>query len=474
MKLVNILLKVYNYIPLFILNSVAFLFYMIPEKYRYGSVFWRQYSGLISQRNLTERQREMYEVNLLRKKLSDAYENIPFYNNSFNIVGVTPAEFNSVLDLSKFPVIDKDIVRSNCDKMIRRGLLKDELDYVTTSGTTGQALGVYQDKSILMREWAYVNYIWKRTGYSPDSSRLIMRGKVFREKKLKGQCWQWDALKRELSIDVFAMKNDNLELYCKKIEKYKPQYIHGYASAIIVLCHYIEKRNLNHKFLGVLAVSESVTTEQRGYIEKVLKARVFSFYGHTERLVMAAECENSTEYHIEPSYGFVELIDSKGNQIWEPGIRGEIVATGFLNTAMPLIRYKTGDIAEWSETAECACGRTHRRLKSIEGRWKDVLIGKSGTKFSLAAINMHTRVYDNVLKYQFCQEKMGETSLKIVPAQKYKNIDSEKIIEQIYEKTGNELNVKIDIVEDIPLGANGKFCMINQKLKIDKCWEEIF
>lgn len=353
MKIVSFMLKIYNNIPISVINGMAPLFYLIPKKYRYGKIFWKQYTKLVYGKHLTEEQRERYEVKLLRNKLIKAYEEIPFYREKFNGVNFDPYKFNSITDLNRVPIINKECVQANRDNMIKSGVAKKELDYVTTSGSTGQPTGFYQDKNLIMKEWAYVNYIWKRAEYMPDSSRLILRGKVFREKRLKGKCWQWDALKRELSIDIFAMTEENMRLYCSKIEKYKPEYIHGYMSAIMALCHYIEQHGVQHKFSGILAVSEPVTFEQREYVKKVLNTKVFSFYGHTERAVMAAECENCTEYHVEPGYGFVELIDSDGNQIWEPEIRGEIVATGFLNDAMPLIRYRTGDIAEWSEEKEC-------------------------------------------------------------------------------------------------------------------------
>ncbi len=158
--------------------------------------------------------REACEVNLLKNKIIKSYEEIPFYRENFDKVKFNPYEFKDVSDLKKIPMIDKECVHANIGRMIKRGMHKEKLDYVVTSGTTGRAAGFYQDKSILMREWAYVNYIWNRVGYEPDSSRLILRGKVFREKKLKGKSWQWDALKRELSIDIFAMTKENLRLYC--------------------------------------------------------------------------------------------------------------------------------------------------------------------------------------------------------------------------------------------------------------------
>ena len=73
MKAVNVLLKIYNHIPLGVINCAAPLFYLIPEKYRYGGVFWRQYSELIGGGGIEE-----CEVNLLKIKIIKSYEEIPF------------------------------------------------------------------------------------------------------------------------------------------------------------------------------------------------------------------------------------------------------------------------------------------------------------------------------------------------------------------------------------------------------------
>ncbi len=99
---------------------------------------------------------------------------------------------------------------------------------------------------------------------------------------------------------------------------------------------------------------------KKEYVEKIFNTKVFSFYGHSERLVIAGECEYSTEYHVEPLYGYCEIIDEQG----AASQFGEIVATGFLNNDMPLIRYKTGDMASWSQTPTCKCGRCYKDLKN--------------------------------------------------------------------------------------------------------------
>ena len=80
---------------------------------------------------------------------------------------------------------------------------------------------------------------------------------------------------------------------------------------------------------------------------------------------------------------------------------------------------------------------------------------------------MHSNVFAHVTKYQFYQDKKGEAILKIVPTDELGKKDIEEMAKQIYEKTGNELDVSISIVADIPLEENGKFKMINQKLDIE-------
>jgi phenylacetate-CoA ligase len=319
-----------------------------------------------------------------------------------------------------------------------------------------------------MKEWAYTLHLWKRVGYTPDSSRLLLRGKVFRSQQY-GRDWQYDALRRELSCNIFNLSEENLEQYCLAIEKYKPDYIHGYMSSTVILCKYIERRRdgIRHHFKGVLAVSETVLETQREYVERVLETRVYSFYGHSERLVMAGECEHSTDYHVEPLYGYAEIIDKSGKGINGEN-EGELVATGFCNKGMPMLRYKTGDITRFSQKPNCKCRRQHLRLLGVSGRWKqDLLVTNNNALVSLTAINMHSDVFDKIIKYQFFQDTIGKVTLKVVPTKDYSDIESEKILTQLYQKTQRNIKYDIKLVKDIPVNTNGKYSIVDQKLNID-------
>ena len=467
MSFANRILKIYHKIPLSILNCIAPIYHLLPMRIKYGKDFCTTYQFLMKYEKISPEIRKKRELQQFRDPLQRAYLHIPYYKKLFDELGMDVSEIKNESDIGTIPFMTKELIRKHLSELLPDDIGMEKLIKVSTSGSTGEPLEFYQSSEIVMKEWAYTNYLWSRVGYQPNSSRLVLRGKIFRNQREKGIDWQWDALKRELSCYIFNMTDENMRLYCKKIEKYKPEYIHGYMSAVVMLCKYIEKTGLKHHFKAVLAVSETVLEEHRKYVERVLDTRVFSFYGHSERLVIAAECEQSTDYHVEPSYGYAEIVDLDGKPITKPGIEGELVATGFFNSAMPLIRYKTGDIAEWSDESACMCGRPHRRIKRISGRWnQDVLVNKGNAMISLAAINMHSDVFQNILKYQFYQSEVGKVILKIVVAENFMEKDLMEIKKQLQEKLGNNMDISVVVVEDIPINKNGKYKIVDQQLAI--------
>ena len=109
---------------------------------------------------------------------------------------------------------------------------------------------------------------------------------------------------------------------------------------------------------------------------------------------MAGQCECSECYHVEPLYGYCELIDKNGEVIREEGKTGEIVATGFCNTGMPLIRYKTGDLAEWGFEKMLVVGKS-LQLKGViftSENWmqEDIEIVQSTFKCKVVSTYGHT------------------------------------------------------------------------------------
>ena len=468
MAIIDFIKKVYIHVPIKLINIVAPIYYLIPESIRYGSTFKNQKEFLESVEFLNEKEKAKLVNKNFVELINYCYNNVPYYRELFDNNGLTVDMFSTVDDIKKIPFLTKDILRERMDDLIATGINKEKLLLITTSGTTGTPIGIYVDRDNTMREWAYTLHLWKRVGYKPNSSRLVLRGKHFREQIRKGECWQYDALRGELSCDIHNMCEENLEQYCRVIEKYKPEFVHGYPSAIYTLCLYIKKRGLKHQFKAVLAVSETILTEQRKIIEEVLNTRVFAFYGHSERLIMAGECEESNKYHVEHLYGIAEIVDEDGKVITDNSI-GELVATGFCNRSMPLLRYKTGDLANWSEEQECNCNRHAQLIEQVLGRKKEMLINKDGNPILLTSL--HYEFFEqHVKQLKFYQEEIGRVKFLAVVDKDYSDKDEKLILKTLEEDTMESIDFQIMIVDEISSKLSGKREIVIQKLDT-KQWE---
>lgn len=464
MFLIHQIKKYYDSLPTGLLKGMGALYYRLPESKRYGKDFQIARILLNQTEKLSSDKIEQLVNERFLSTVKYAYSHVPYYRKTYDEYGINMNAIKDTRDIVLLPTINKDTIRKHGKELLSDEYKISDLMYVTTSGSTGSPVGFYQEKSIMMIEWAYTMHIWSRIGCLPQSCRLVLRGKMIHPNKNDPDIF-YDPLRRELNCNIFNMTEDNMERYCCAVERYKPEYIHGYMSAIVMLVKYIasRKNGLNHRFKGVLATSENIIEDQKKYVEKILGVRVFSFYGHSERLVIAGECEESNCYHVEPLYGYCELL----NGLDEPSETGDITGTGFLNHAMPLIRYRTGDIAAWEQTDSCACGRSHRRLKGVFGRWnQDMLVNRTGAYISLAALNIHSNEFDLVARYKLIQDTPGVVIMKVVPLPGF-NMDCANKIKMLLEKkSGYKICFDIQIVDSLPLMDNGKYNIVEQKLPI--------
>lgn len=462
-EVIVFLKKKYASIPNGIINAFGFLFYLVPARIRYGQVFNETWDMLEKNETLTESEKDDLIDSLFIKTIQNAINNVPYYKDLAAERQLTADSFKSINDITKMPFLDKEIINQQGARMISTKADPEKIITKHTSGSTGKPLELYFDKSTEMREWANVLHLWKRVGYQWDSSRVVLRGAVFNSQK-KGKNYQWDAVRRDLSFNIHDMSNENCELYCSLIEKYKPDFIYGYPSAIFQLCHYInEIRPLNHHFKAVLTMSETVTESMRTYISTVLNTRVYSFYGHTERAAIAGECEYSSHYHIEPTYGYIELIDGNGEVI-DDDRPGEIVVTGFTNDVMPLIRYKTGDIGEW-DLSNCQSSYYRKKLKYVKGRTADFFFDVDGIRQNVSAYRYNSFWKYKVLQFQFIQQKIGEVDLNCVCETDFNEMDEAGLMKLLEEDSYGKVTFYIHRVDRIKCGNNGKTRLVVQNIK---------
>ena len=366
--------------------------------------------------------------------------------------------------LREFPLLDKATLQDNMDRFLPRDLDRIPHYEITTGGTSGNQLKLLVDDASQSVETAFVHRLWKRVGYTPRCRKATFRGVAFSDLK-PGVYWRPNPIYNELQFSPFHMSESTLRLYVDEIARYDPAYFHGYPSAIDLLAEYVLRHDLSGRFAGVRAVllaSEGCLPSQVERMEKAFGARVFPLYGHSERLVIAAPCEVTDVYHHEPDYGVVEIVGEDGSPCSRPGERGELVGTGLLNRSLPLVRYRTGDFAALAESA-CECGRNWDRFTDIEGRWKqDMLDGRSGARISIAALNMHGDIFEHVARYQYHQNRPGRCVLRVMATPGFTDSDAAAIVEAYRAKVGDELEISVEVVDDIPLTERGKLKLLDK------------
>ena len=407
-----------------------------------------------------------YQCEQLRRLCRLAQQHSEYYRQVFARCGFEPEALQSPEDIRKLPTIDKQIVIDNTLGMCTRSANEMDGDWVSTGGTGGIPLHFYIDADRSAMEYAYLTSSWSRAGYVLGMPVAVLRGRVVRADR-DGFNHEYDPLLRHHYYSSFHMSDEAMERYLEHIAGIGACFLHVYPSTVATLTRFITRSGVEapSNIKGVIAESEIVYPEQRRAVEQVFGCRLFSSYGQSEKVVFAAGCEHSTDYHIWPTYGYFELLDAEGNPVRTPGQRGEIVGTGFINTVMPFVRYRTGDWATYVAEGCTACGRAHTTIRDIRGhRIQEVLIASDGTEIPWVALNMHDDTFIHVRQFQFVQEMPGRALLRVVPADGFTVQDVGRIQRSISQKVDNQLTFLVEQVDVIPLSARGKAIYVDQRI----------
>lgn len=408
--------------------------------------------------------------------LKHCAEHVPYYEPLLRARSLDPASHDFWAGFRSLPFLDREIVQHRRVDLLARNIDPARRVYQSTGGTSGEPLSFYAEKGVVSgREWAFMHTQWRRVGYRLGARVALLRNHVLP----RGQLAEWNPRTVQLVLDPFQLTPATAGQYLGALREHHIEFLHTYPSAAATLVGFAREAGLDTRLCArpgaradarggvraILASSENVYPGQREYLEGATGARLFSWYGHSEQLVLAGECEHGADYHVFPEYGLVELIDERGEVITEPGRRGEIVGTSFANRVMPFLRYRTGDSAEYAERS-CACGRAYPRLREVRGRWLQEMVQRAdGALVSMTALNMHSDVFERVRRFQLVQEEKGRLELLVVRGEGYRETDTDAIRRELLKKLG-AFELSLRFVDDLPRTARGKHRYVVQKLTL--------
>ena len=449
----NILKNAYNAAP----ERIKRLYGLVPYSYRMGQKYREMTRHLQTHQYDTKEELEAYQFSKLKDLIAYAGKTIPYYKELFRSITFDPERLDSFSRMADIPLLSKKNVFEGYGQ-----LTNPEYTFINsyeglTGGTTGQPLKLLLSVESHAYEEAFLHAIWHRAGYRPSIRRVSLMGAPFKEKNGSKKIVKIDYFNNQLQLSPQDLDGDSVETYIQAIEKFRPHFFHGFASAITVLAKYL-KDNKKHisGIQGTLCGSEHVLPSQRKLIEEIFQSPLLAWYGQTEKVALAGECEEKTGYHLFSEYGYTELVDENGNVIHEPGKPGEIVGTGFINMAMPLIRYRTGDWGEYGD-GPCKCGRNYPRLIKVKGRRDhDFLFGHQNEPIPLTALDMQGPAFHKVYQLQFEQKMPGHADLNVVSNKMITTQDIETIKNELASQVGGKMAFDVRISDHLQKTSTGK------------------
>jgi phenylacetate-CoA ligase len=381
---------------------------------------------------------------------------VPYYRQEWRHLNWRSVR--SASDLRVLPLLDKHAIRQNEPNFVVEGMNPKKLWVEKTSGTTGTSLRIYWPMAMLPQFWAMVELMVRNVaGVARELPRAMMGGRpIVRGSNARPPYWRFNRRWRQLYLSSYHVSPQTAPLYVEALRIYGSKWITGYGSAMAALAESALEAGLQPLPLrAVIPSGDTLLPRMRQSIEQFFQCKCFDHYGQSEGVAMAMECRFG-RMHVFPMLGIIEILRDDGSSC-RPGEVGEVVATGLMNEAMPLIRYRLGDYAAWAEDQECPCGNPQRVIWKLEGRVDDYLLTSDGRK--IGRLSTALKRSPAVHSAQIVQERPGCARLLIRPSNGYRKLDALAIRDDILEKVG-EISLEIYEVPEIPKNSQGKSSLV--------------
>lgn len=380
-----------------------------------------------------------------------AYNNNTFYRNHFDDMNIHPQDINSWDDFSNLPLLTKDDIRNNPDKLISDGYKRQNMHHKRTGGSTGVPVHLYIDNDAMnfKRALAHRHNSWAH--YLPGMKRASLWGDTDKKYSFKERAYM-KLYDRTIYLDTLKMDDAYLLQFVERITSFRPRLLLGHGHSLYFFAKFLQENSIDClHFDGIISTAETLLDNERGVIEAVFGDIVFDRYGCEELSLIASECEAHEGLHVGAEGLYVEI--AGGDEVTP----GELIITDLVNKGMPFIRYKIGDLATVID-APCTCGRGLPRLGKILGRTTDILLTPEGRSISGVSIMdtfvIHIKGFKQV---QIVQNRIDHVLFKIVTDEHYSDASLEKLNETVTEIFGPQMKFDTEFIDKIPMTARGKF-----------------
>lgn len=312
---------------------------------------------------------------LLQSHISYLAVHSPFYRSMFADLGVRPEEILRTGDLAQLPFTSKSDLESRHGEFL--AVAQEEIvDLCLTSGTTGKSVAMLQTASDLERLAYNEELSFRAAGFSSADRVLVA---VASDRCFMAGLAYFLGLTR-IKATVLRGGSGNAALMTELIKNFHPSALVGVPSLLLNVGERLRQEGITPAGLAIkriVCIGEPVrgqdfTLSPLGErLRDLWDSPIFGAYASTEMATSFTDCVEGNGGHLLPELMVVEIVDETGSPV-SPGSFGEVVATPLGVTGMPLLRFKTGDIATL-HVDPCSCGRNSQRLGPVIGRKSQML-----------------------------------------------------------------------------------------------------
>ncbi|MFC7295624.1 AMP-binding protein [Marinobacter aromaticivorans] len=452
------LFSVYRKLPPKLQDLALSTYGLLLRRLRYGKVFHQTLASLEAGKlnpllDQSERLSEMVAV---------ALQQTEHYGKLRGSQSLTESEIGVSNFTGFFPVLEKSTVKRSLSAFHSKGFGKNSTTTLSTSGTTGNPLNVLASKQAIRQNYAFFNLFLRSIGVDEFQRSATFAGRLIVPAGNKAPpYWRKNYAMNTLLCSSYHLSTETIPFYIKALEEWQPVFIDSYPSAIYEIASFINAKNIEHgiRLKAVVTSSETLGDHQRTAIEKAFKCPVFDQYGCAEMAVMAYQ-QKDGRYFIPPQYSIVEVLDDNDRPV-KPGESGHLVCTGLLNKAMPLIRYRIGDIVKTSE-AQLEGYPYILFLDSIEGRNDDVVITSNGSR--VGRLGPVFKGVQGICEAQIVQKTRTLLQVNLVISSDYSETTENQLRKALEEHVGASMQISFKYPDKIIREKNGKFKFVKSEL----------
>jgi phenylacetate-CoA ligase len=455
--------KIYWKAPYLVKNLMASINGIKLDHQRFGPDCHRMIEEITEHDKWSAEQFRQYQCAQLQSLIRHISETVPYYQKMFAEKGINPQSITKPEDLQRLPILEKAVARSSSTSLLDQALNEKKLIVEHTAGTTGTPMTLYRDVSLNSTVWAFSEargFAFLGMSRRRRTNRFVSVGGhlVTEPHRTKPPFWVHNSYWNQLYMSSYHLLPKYLGYYVDEIRSFKPDFIQGYPSSVYAIAQFIVNNNIEPVLTkACFTTAENLFDQQREIIKKAFGCKTYNHYGCGEMAIFAMECPYGS-MHLSPEVAIVEVVD-ENDKLLPPGQIGQLIGTSLINRVQPFVRYRIGDIGALAAEQNCPCGSSLPIIKYIGGRNTDTLY--STERGTIGSAGLSTALYKMPQRFVMSQiEQIGKDSFIFRYVPEGNPLNKQEIstmLEELHNRLGISVEIKIEAVENIERTAAGKF-----------------